>query len=114
MKDAGVLIGCGIDAGMPFSYFGGLYREFEVMSRIGFTNPEILKCATINGAKILRMDDKIGTLEKGKYADMVVFDKNPLTDITALRSPSLVFKQGDLMHSAKNLYNDGVLLSKSV
>ena len=109
MKQAGVLIGCGIDAGMPFNYFGGNYREYEILQRVGFSNLEILRCATVNNAKILRMEDKIGTLETGKYADMVAFDKNPLDDIRALREPQMVFKQGSLMFSAKNLHADGTV-----
>ena len=109
MNQAGILIGCGIDAGMPFCYFGGNYREYEIMQRAGFTNIEILRCATINNAKILRLVDRIGSLETGKYADMVVLDNNPLEDIRALRKPQMVFKEGVLMFSAGNLYKDGTL-----
>lgn len=98
MRDAGVLIGCGIDAGMPFTYFGGQYREYELLSRIGFTNGEILRCATINNAKILRLEDKLGTLTAGKYADLVVLADNPLERIDALRTPRMVFKAGRLLY----------------
>lgn len=113
MNQAGILIGCGIDAGMPFDYFGGNYREYEIMQRIGFSNLEILRCATINSAKILHMKDKIGSLENGKYADMVVLDKNPLDDIRTLRKPQMVFKQGDLMFSASNPLQDGSITESS-
>lgn len=109
MNDAGILIGCGIDAGMPFCYFGGNYREYEILKRVGLTNLEVLRCATINNAKILRLDDKTGSLETGKYADMVVLDKNPLDDIRVLRKPYMVFKQGELMFSSANLHQDGVI-----
>lgn len=109
MNQAGIIIGCGIDAGMPFCYFGGNYREYEILQRAGFSNIEILRCATINNAKILRMEDKIGSLETEKYADMVVLDKNPLEDIRALRKPLMVFKQGDLMFSSGNLFKDGTI-----
>jgi hypothetical protein len=111
MNDAGILIGCGIDAGMPFCYFGSNYREYEIMKRVGMTNLEVLRCATINNAKILRLDDKTGSLETGKYADMLVLEKNPLEDIRALRKPYMVFKQGELMFSSANLYFDGILSS---
>ncbi len=109
MKQAGVLIGCGCDAGMPFMYFGGNYREYEMFQRLGFSNIDILRCATINNAKILLIGDQTGTLETGKYADMVVLDKNPLEDIRALRKPQMVFKQGDLMFSASNLKGSGTI-----
>jgi imidazolonepropionase-like amidohydrolase len=100
MKDAGVLIGCGIDAGMPYSFFGGQYREYELLSRVGFKNDEILRCATINNARILRMDDKIGSLEAGKLADIAIFSENPLQKIEALRKPIMVFRDGRLLHCA--------------
>lgn len=107
MKAAGVLIGCGIDAGMPLCYFGGMYREYEIYSRLGFSNLEILQCATINNAKILQREESIGSLEPGKLADMVVCDANPLDDIRVLRKPSQVFKEGRLMHSKTDLMKDG-------
>ncbi len=98
MKDAGVLIGCGIDAGMPYTFFGGQYREYELLSRVGFKNNEILKCVTINNARVLRMEDKIGSLTAGKLADIAVYSENPLKKIEALRRPLMVFKDGRLVH----------------
>jgi len=111
MNQMGILIGCGIDAGMPFCYFGGNYREYEILQRAGFSNIEILRCATINNAKILKIEDRIGSLESGKYADMVVLDKNPLENIRTLRKPQMVFKQGSLMFSAGNLRDNGTISS---
>ncbi len=94
MKQADVLIGCGTDSGVPFMYHGTLWREMEMLARVGFNNKEILQCATINNARILQMADKIGTIEKGKFADMVVLKENPLKKIEACRSPQLVVKDG--------------------
>ncbi|ETR74144.1 MAG: amidohydrolase [Candidatus Magnetoglobus multicellularis str. Araruama] len=98
-KDAGVLIGVGMDAGMPFCYFGSLYRELELLSRVGFTNHEILRAVTYNNAKILNMSSEIGHISKGKYADLVVYDKNPLDDIRVCRSPKMVLKDGKIVIS---------------
>jgi imidazolonepropionase-like amidohydrolase len=97
LKDAGVLIGVGMDAGMPFCYFGSLYRELELLSRVGFSNKEILRAATYNNAKILNMSNEIGDISKGKFADLVVYDKNPLDDIRVCRSPKMVFKEGKVV-----------------
>lgn len=83
---------------MPYTFFGGQYREYELLSRIGFKNEEILRCATINNARILKMDDKTGSLAPGKFADIAVFKENPLREIRALRKPAMVFKEGRLMH----------------
>jgi len=94
MMQAGVNIGCGTDSGVPFIYHGSLWREMEMLGRIGFSNKEVLQCATINNARILRMEDIIGTIEKGKFADMVVLKENPLNKIEACRTPQIVIKEG--------------------
>lgn len=96
MKAAGVTIGCGTDSGVPMNYHGTLWREMEILSRLGFSNLEVLQAATLVNARICLMEDKIGTLEPGKYADVVVLKDNPLTTITAYRQPLLVFKDGRL------------------
>ncbi len=99
LRDAGVNIGCGIDAGMPFTYFGGMYREYEAYARAGFSNAEILRCATINNARILKLEDSIGTLKSGKLADLAVLDGDPLADIGFLKKPVAVFKDGQLAYA---------------
>lgn len=103
MKDAGVVIGCGTDSGVPLQYHGSLYREMEMLSRVGFSNKEVLRCATINNAAILRMADKIGSIEKGKYADIVVLKENPLTKIAACRAPQMVIKDGCIYDTGKKV-----------
>lgn len=103
MRSAGVTIGCGIDAGMPLSYFGGQYREIEFLSRAGFRNDEILRIATVNGAGILGLRDRIGTIEKGKIADIVLLHSNPLVHVSAYRAPDLVLKEGRIIFSRNTL-----------
>jgi len=107
MKEAGITIGCGIDAGMPLSYFGGLYRELEYFTRNGFTNLEALQAATVNNARILRMEDRIGSLETGKLADIVLLEEDPLESIRACRNPRLVVKDGKIVHSVSPLRMEG-------
>ena len=103
MKQAGIVIGCGTDSGVPLMYHGSLWREMEMLGRIGFSNKEVLQCATINNARILRMEDKIGTIEKGKLADMVAFKENPLLKIEACRVPQIVIKGGRLYDMEKKV-----------
>ena len=103
LKEAGVLIGCGTDSGVPMNYHGTLWRELEIMSRGGFKNDEILRCATVNNAKICRMEDKIGSLEKDMFADIVVLEENPLENIEACRAPLSVFKDGKVSAQKKDL-----------
>ncbi|HQL00927.1 MAG TPA: amidohydrolase family protein [Smithellaceae bacterium] len=94
MRDAGVLIGCGTDAGVPFAYHGTLWREMEMLGRCGLANAQVLRAATINNAKILGLDDRIGSIETGKAADLAVFEQNPLDTLEACRNPKLVIKDG--------------------
>lgn len=104
MKDAGVVIGCGTDAGVPFAYHGTLWREMEMLNRIGFSNEEVLRCATINNAKIVGMADKIGSIDAGKYADLVILKDNPLQKIEACRKPQMVVKDGKLYDVGKIVF----------
>lgn len=99
MKEAGVLIGAGTDSGVPFVYHGTLWNEIELLHRLGFTKLEALQCATVNNAKILRMEDVIGSIDKGKYADIIVLESNPLEKLTTLREPRLVIKGGMVEYS---------------
>jgi imidazolonepropionase-like amidohydrolase len=52
---------------------------------IGFTPLEAIRCATLWGAELMRMQDRIGSLVPGKLADLVVVDGDPLADITILQ-----------------------------
>ncbi|MFC1851098.1 amidohydrolase family protein [candidate division CSSED10-310 bacterium] len=94
MKEAGILIGCGTDGGMPYIPNGCLWLEMSLLSKIGFSNAEILRCATLNNAKILHMSDKIGSIDKGKLADLVVVRENPLQKLETCRRPAMVIKDG--------------------
>ena len=96
MKEAGIVIGCGTDAGIPYVYHGTLWREMEMLGRIGFSNQEVLRCATINNARILRREDMIGTIDKGKLADMVVLTANPFVSLETCRNPRMVIKGGQI------------------
>jgi imidazolonepropionase-like amidohydrolase len=94
MKDAGVLIGCGTDSGVPFHYHGSLWREMSFMSRIGFRNEEILRFATVNNAAIIGAGASIGEVREGKNADLVLLGEDPLRKIEAVRAPLLVMLGG--------------------
>jgi imidazolonepropionase-like amidohydrolase len=113
LKDAGALIGCGTDAGVPYSYHGSIWYEIEIMNRSGFSPAEVLKCATINNAKILYMDDKIGSIEEGKLADITVLEKNPLeqANITTYRKPLMTFREGELLYHRNPLKQDNNVVS---
>jgi imidazolonepropionase-like amidohydrolase len=73
-------------------------REMLVMTLAGIPNAAVLKIATINSARAMGVGDKLGTIEAGKWADLVIVRGDPLTDIKAVRLPRLVIKAGRLYH----------------
>ncbi len=96
MKTAGVRMGVGTDLVMNwFRYLPTAYiRELEFFVEGGYSKPEALVAATRDGAEILGMDDKLGTLEPGKLADVLVVKGNPDEDLRALANVELVFRDG--------------------
>jgi len=91
-KEGGVNIAFGTDTGV--SKHGENAEEFVLMVQAGFTPEEAIRAATVLAAEHVEMGDQIGTIEAGKFADMVVLDQDPLKDITALKSIRLVIKNG--------------------
>jgi imidazolonepropionase-like amidohydrolase/Tol biopolymer transport system component len=74
----------------------GAHWELWMLQQGGMTNLEALRCATINGAKYLGLDADIGSLEKGKLADLIVLDRNPLENIRNSESVGMVMLNGRL------------------
>lgn len=92
---AGGVLGCGTDSGgVDFGFFGYFHRELVNLVELGLTPFEALCCATAVNAKILGMDGDIGTIEPGKYADMVAVEGNPLDDISNMGRVRAVYKGG--------------------
>jgi hypothetical protein len=88
---AGVPIVAGTDMLIP-GY--SLYRELEMYVAAGLTPLEALQCATITPAKVMGRSSTTGSLTKGKDADIILVDGNPLTNISDIRKVSLVLKAG--------------------
>jgi imidazolonepropionase-like amidohydrolase len=96
---AGVKIGMGTDAAV---YPHGLNaHELGVYVRLGMTPLQAIQTATINDADLLGWTDRIGTLEPGKYADIIAVDGDPLKDVTTLETVKFVMKGGEVI---KNQY----------
>ena len=74
----------------------GYHWELWMIASGGMTPMEALKCATVNGSKIIGRPDEIGTLEPGKLADLIIFDKSPLDDIHNSNTIHWVMKNGEL------------------
>lgn len=90
-----VLIGWGTDIFMD-AQAEDPYLEFKVRKEaLGYSNIEILKQCTRNSAELIQMDDAVGTVKVGKYADFVVIDGDPVQDITLMyHKPTHVIKGG--------------------
>lgn len=95
LQQSGVTIAAGTDAGNIGTLHGpALHREFELMAEAGLSPAEILTAATRGGARVMGQSAELGTLEKGKLADFVVLDADPLADIAHLRRVFRVVKGG--------------------
>jgi len=91
---AGVKIAFGTDAGV---YAHGKNAiEFQYMVEAGMPPMEAIKAATVNAADLLGMSDKIGSISKGKSADIVAVDGDPLQDIKTMRNMAFVMKEGKI------------------
>ena len=80
-KNHGGRVTTGSDTGYIYKIFGfGFIRELELLQEAGFHPLEVVQSATINGAEALGMDDKIGTIQAGKLADLVIVEENPIAN----------------------------------
>lgn len=90
----GVNIAFGTDAGV-FPH-GDNWKEFIYMTEVGMEPMEAIQSATINTAKLLKIDDELGSIEKGKIADIIAVDGDPTRDIHVMGMVSLVMKDGQV------------------
>ncbi|MDF2189919.1 amidohydrolase family protein [Paraflavitalea sp. CAU 1676] len=99
-QEAGVLVVAGTDAGnIGTLHASSFFAELLAMQQAGLSNAEILRSATINAAKGFGKDKAYGTIEKGKIADLLLLDKDPLQDLTALGNIQTVIHRGVPMQS---------------
>lgn len=97
MQDAGINITLGSHGQIQGI---GAHWELWMFVQGGMSNHQALRCATLNGATYLGMQDQIGSLQPGKLADLVVMDKNPLDNIRNSESISFVMVNGRLYDAA--------------
>ena len=90
--EAGVPIAMGSDVG-PFPH-GTQAREFVLMVKYGMKPLDAVRAGTLNGARVLGWEGRIGALKKGYFADVIAVEGDPLADIAALRNVRFVMKGG--------------------
>jgi imidazolonepropionase-like amidohydrolase len=97
LYDAGVTIVPGTDAPPGFA----LHRELELYSAAGIPNAQVLRIATIGAARVLGMQDTMGSIQPGKLADLIIIDGDPEKDMSEIRRVELTMKDGIIFESAK-------------
>jgi imidazolonepropionase-like amidohydrolase len=94
-----------IKAGIKFAVgtdgmHGGLAQEIQYLVDFGAPPNQALMAATCHAAKVCGLEDSIGTLEPGKFADIIGVEGNPVEDIASLRRVKTVFSRGDIKYQA--------------
>jgi len=92
---AGAYMGVGTDAASPMNFHNdAMPIEMQALVESGMTTAQVLQAATRVNAEIIGKLDKLGTLEPGKLADIIIVDGDPLADIKSLRDVSVTIKDG--------------------
>lgn len=102
----GVKIAFGTDVGAPYLYHGTQADEFVYMVRdAGMSPAHALRSATITAAEALHWDGRLGSITRGKLADIVAVKGDPLSDISAMTEVTFVMKDGDVYKNASPVRN---------
>ena len=98
LHKANIPIVAGTDVGVPGHT---LHRELELYVKAGLTPLEAIQTATITPARVMKLENEVGTIEPGKRADIIILDANPLDNISNIRKVRFTMTQGRLFDSAK-------------
>ncbi|MCY3780386.1 MAG: amidohydrolase family protein [Chloroflexi bacterium] len=110
---AGVLTAIGTDCGAPFVVHGKNATELEIFVRYGMTEMQAIEAATRVAAQVMGMEDRLGTIEAGKEADVIVVNGDPLKNIRVLQDNgniALVLKAGQIMRQTRDVSRNGGLI----
>jgi imidazolonepropionase-like amidohydrolase len=106
LHDAGVLLTAGSDLASPWVIPGiGFHQELELLESAGLSPTEVLRIATLNGARALGVDGDRGSIAPGQRADLVVLGEDPRRNIRVIRKIRLVIKAG-VIHSPAELHRN--------
>jgi len=94
----GIPIATGTDCGVRGVLPEHIAREIRNVHEHGASPMAAIKAGTANGARLLGLEDEIGSVSAGKLADLVLVDGDPLTDLRRLESPRMVIQRGRIVH----------------
>lgn len=95
LRKAGAKIVLGSHSSITYAEHGWAFqREMELFADSGLSNADIIVAATMENARFFRIDDKLGSIEKGKLADLVLINGNPIADIKAMKNIERVMLNG--------------------
>jgi imidazolonepropionase-like amidohydrolase len=102
LHESGIMLTAGTDANNPWIPAGeSFHRELELLASSGISNGDVLTMATLNGAKLLGIEDRTGSIREGKEADLVVLSKNPLEKIANTRHIDVVIMDGKVFNPSE-------------
>lgn len=95
VNKAGAPVVVGSHSYVPYADFGWAFqREMELLAESGLTNAEVIEAATMENARFFRIEDRLGSIESGKQADLILINGNPLEDIKAMYNIEKVMLNG--------------------
>ena len=98
LHEAGVNIVCSTDAGIAIGSPGfSIHQELQLYSDAGLNNYEVIKTGTVNPTKVHKEFENMGTIETGKWANLILSDENPLEDLKTLKEPHWVMIKGRIL-----------------
>jgi enamidase len=107
LYEAGVTIATGTDSGAPGVMFGSaIHQEMELMVESGLSPMAAIVAATRKAAETLGHEKEIGTIEEGKFADIVIVSGNPVARITDTKNIKLVMKDGKILADKLGILKD--------
>ena len=96
---AGIEIAFGTDAGAPFTPLEDMVTETRIMVEMGMKPMEVIASCTSIAAKTIGLNEQLGSIQKGKLADIVLLNENPLENIAKLGDVCCVIQNGRIVHS---------------